>query len=180
MMLFLSQDIGAHLLQMRSVYRESAISFLPRETAESEFLVDPARGLAFEFPHHISQAMGGAQSGEDVDMITGSADRVWHAVKTPDHAAKILVHAEARSGRKPWLAIFGAKDEMVMERERDGSRAWGSFSCSCRSSIAGRPVGTGGYGRRKRPAPPANICRPSGTNLLPDPEVTGVRAAISV
>ncbi len=102
---------------------------------------------------HIRQAMGGAQSGQDVDMIAGSAHCMRHAVEAANHAAEVFVDTGAWGGREPWLAIFGAKDEMVMQREMGRGHA-GVSRAPARAQSRAERFETGGYGRCSGLHPP--------------------------
>lgn len=163
MMLFLTKNVSAHLLQMRSADRESAVTLLPCKTVQGQFLVNPARRLALEFAHHIGQAMGRAQSGKNVNMISRSTNRMGRTVEASNHATEILVHPGARSRREPRLAIFRAKDEMIMQREMGRGHA-GTSRAPAGAQFC--PVGRDRWLRSPgRPSPPANLFRPSGTQL---------------
>ena len=48
-------------------------------------------------------------------MIGHAADRVRDTFAAPDDAAEIGVEFWTRGGFKPWLAVFRAENEMVVE-----------------------------------------------------------------
>lgn len=146
MIFLLSQHICAHPLQTRSAHRESPETLLPGKTAQSKLLTNSARRLALEFTHHIGQAMSRAQTSQDMNMISRSADRVRRAVHASNDTAEVLVNTDARRRRKPWFAIFRANDEVIMQGEM--RRRHEGISRAPAGAQFARLIATGGYGRR--------------------------------
>src|SRR5258708_6306554 len=116
MMLLLSQDVSSHLFETRCTDSEGSIAFLPGKAVQPKLPMNPSRGLALELTHHIGQAMGGAQSGKHVNMISRTAHGVRDAIQAAHSSTEVLVHTGPRTGREPRLARFCAKDEMIMQR----------------------------------------------------------------
>jgi len=117
MMFLLTQNVSAHALQIRRTHCKCPVTLLPGKATQSDVLMNPSRGLALEFRHHLSEAMGRAQSGTDMDMISGSTHRMRYAVEAPNNTAKVFVDTSASSWCQPRLAIFCAKHEVIMQRK---------------------------------------------------------------
>ena len=135
MVLLLIQHIRAHFFQAGCADGESSISLLPVEAGELQFLVNPRGGFAFYLAHDIGETMGGAESGEEVDVIRRAADGVWEAAHATDNAAEVFVDAVARGGREPGFTVFGAENQVVVQGKvrgghgRDFSRAPAGAQC---------------------------------------------------
>jgi len=95
--------------------------------------MNPGGGIAFDVAHDIGKTVGGAESGENVDVIRGPAADVGHTVHAADDAAEAFVDAGTVFRVQRWLAVLGAEDEMVIERETR-RRHGGCFSRFCGSA----------------------------------------------
>ena len=88
MMALLIQDITANRFDLGGADGERSVALLPRESREPQFAVNPGGRLAFQLPHHIRQAMGGLESGKNVDVIRGAADRVSDSARASNRYAR--------------------------------------------------------------------------------------------
>ncbi len=111
----MSGDVVAHGGALRGSYGEAAVAFLPFKGAVADFIVDPAGGDAFDFAHHIGDAMGGAEADEEVDVISHAADGFGDAAEPFYDAAEEGVQAFAPCGEDVGCAAFCGKDEVVVK-----------------------------------------------------------------
>jgi len=155
--LLLTEDVRPDFYDMGGADGESPIAFLPVEPGQAEFAVNPWRGVAFYFAHDVREAMGGAQSGEDVDVVRGAADRVRHAIHAPEDATEIAVNTRELFRREVGRAVFGAEDEMVVEREVCG---W--HGRMVLAHLPARNFSFCGIRWFRCAPPPANLCHASG------------------
>jgi len=100
------------------------------------------------------------QANQQVDMIGHTTDGKGHAIEPANDTAEVAVKFRTECGGDPWFAMFGGKDEMVMEGEMGGGhggflREW-TF---CRKSAHG---GKGGDDRGL-----IDLSRPAGTQMIP-------------
>lgn len=142
MMFFLPGDVFADGLALRCADSERAVAFLPREGVLAGFLMHPARGNGFHIAHHIREAGRRAQADEEMHMVRDASDGFGHAFDVSRYTAEVGVQPFTPHGGDAGCAVFGAKDDVVMEREVGGWHGWrGSGApAGARSFFTSNPV----------------------------------------
>jgi len=115
MVLLLSDDIVAHQFFLRHTQRESAVAFLPLETGEFDLFVHPMRGVGFQIPYKSGEAMGGAQTDQQMDVVSDAAHHFSDAAEISSEPTKVGVKAVPQYNSDDRNAVFGAEDDVVMQ-----------------------------------------------------------------
>lgn len=162
-MALLVEHIRPHRLNVGRAHGETAISLLPRKARRFQFTMNPRRRFALQLPHHIREAMRGAQPREHMHMIRHATHRVGDAVHGIDHTTEASVDAVAMLGRYSRFPVLRAEHEMVVQREVcRGHYKW--FSRSGRSTMHLRERSGGSrHPLRGFWSPPAHFFRASGS-----------------
>lgn len=117
MVFLLTEHVVADFFQIRRACRERSVSILPCESGEEIGLMEPFGGFAFHFPHEIAQAVGGFESGEDVDVIGHAANGKRDSLEAADDTAEVSMEPGADFRGDPWFAVLGREDDVIVQRE---------------------------------------------------------------
>ena len=116
-MFLLGGNVFTNRRALRSADGEGAITFLPLKGALADFIVDPPGRNTFQLAQDVGEAMGGAQTDEQMHMVGDTADGFGDAIQTMDDAAKEGVQAWAIRRSDERLAVLGGENEMIVEGE---------------------------------------------------------------
>src|SRR4026207_2468216 len=114
MVLYLVRDISLDLAQLRGTHRKRAIALLPRKLSDA-MLMNPSRRTTLHLTNHISQRVCCPQSKQNVDVISGSADRPSNRTDITDNAADVGVQFLTPRFCNHPAAAFGGKNDVVVE-----------------------------------------------------------------
>jgi hypothetical protein len=116
MMFFLSLDVSPNLRNLRLAHGESAVAFLPRETATfSKRLRNPTRRIRLDLSNQFRQRLVLAQLRQNVDVIGGAVDDQPGSVFAANRTGDVFVDTGANRCPEPWLASLRRKDDVINE-----------------------------------------------------------------
>ncbi len=164
MPLLLVEDIGSGTLKVASANGKCTVTFLPGKPKHAQFFMNPTRRYALQTLHHVRQSMCWLQPRENMHMISNAADGMTGATFGSKASTQKLMHSGTRLRWKPILAIFGAPDEMVMQRCM-GRGHGDNFQRPCRDARMkwGEPGFFRWFSVASLPSPPATGHRASGS-----------------
>ena len=114
-MFILMLDVISHGFQLRSAYRKRTITFLPCKIGLPHFLMNPSGGNRFEFPHHMGQLMGGAQSDQQMHMVSHPANNAGHPAQCPNNTSEIGMQSLTSWLSNKRVMSLGSENQVVMQ-----------------------------------------------------------------
>ena len=119
-MLVLLLNVCADSRNLGAAHGECAISVLPIERAFADGVVNPLGRFVFHVAHDFADLMGRFQDDKHVNVVGDTADFRGHAAECIDAAAEESVEAASPFRDDEWATIFGAKNEVAIERVMRG------------------------------------------------------------
>lgn len=90
-MLALICDIFSYTGAVRRAYGERSVSWLPLESFNSKFLVNPSGRSLLDVLNEGRKRPSGRQTDEQVDVVRRTADGFGNSVCRPDKSSKVFV-----------------------------------------------------------------------------------------
>ncbi len=84
--------------------------------------MNPPRGRTFDLHHHVGQPVGCPKPDQKVDVISRSADGFRYAAEGADRSAEVGMKAVSPGLSQERLAVFGAKDNVIMKAQMSGGQ----------------------------------------------------------
>ena len=117
MMFFLFDNVPFRGWDLRKGDRKNTVSALPTEFLQSRTLrLDPQRGAALDFLHHIRSTTRTRQRAQQMDMIIDSSDNDGLAIKIRQDAAQVTVQFLAQGAvSQIRTAVLGGENRVYQD-----------------------------------------------------------------
>ena len=110
-------QVAFDAVEIRAAHAKGAVADLPGETAEAgKRLVNPFGRIGFNHPKRVGHGDFLAQRNEQMDVVYRAAGGQQRTAFGPKDATEVFVKARLEIGRDPGLAVFGAENDVVIER----------------------------------------------------------------
>lgn len=139
MMLRLVRNIRLHRIDIRITHGERAVSFLPIEVANADFIVYPRRRIRFRNAHKISNGNSPAHRHQPMHVVGHPAGRHEHTILISQNAADIRPKPRLHVGRNLRLSMFRAEHDMTVQRPKRLRHRIAPLRYECRTTVA--PLG---------------------------------------
>jgi hypothetical protein len=111
--LWLRVNVLQHILELAGAHRKRTIPALPEKGAiPSIERFDPFRRCFLDLLDQVSLRKSSWQCGDNVNMISHTADAHKFDANVTADCREVSVHARPHVGIKPGLATLGAKDDV--------------------------------------------------------------------